>query len=324
MRRAATSWSIAAAAMIVTGALGLGEGTANAKNLVIPWVNDPATPAVISSLFPKPLPTPAPKTNAPPCTSSRLALQPPVALQWSQDSGVVIRLRNTGLFACLLRGTPMVVANAAGHANVSAKTLGLAATDGEVANTPAGGLVSVDVSAPDACASNPGGGDQGLPTYQRLFITLPGGGERTINGLKLTFPCAMAVTPFFMPKPAPRYAPYWIEYLKPHVSLPSSVKAGNTLVYEVTLENPLNRPVALSPCPAYIEHYSINNEYSSTNVKFELRLNCAFVRAIAAHSFSVYQMKIPIPAPTAAGSLTVFWELIGPETLSSHATVRVR
>jgi hypothetical protein len=34
MRRAATSWSIAAAAMIVTGALGLGEGTANAKNEV--------------------------------------------------------------------------------------------------------------------------------------------------------------------------------------------------------------------------------------------------------------------------------------------------
>jgi len=244
-------------------------------------------------------------------------LLPVAGLQWSQNSGVLIRLRNTGSSACLLRGTPGVVASASGHPNVVATSLGLAATQGEVANTPAGGLVSVDVSVPVACTSNPGGGDQGFPTYHRLIITLPGGGARTIGGFSLTFPCGMEATPFFMPKPALRYAPYWIKYLKPHVSLPTSVKAGGIIVYEVTLTNPLNRPVALSPCPAYIEH-------SSTGIKLEYRLNCAFVHTVLAHSFSIYQMKMAVPVTTPSGPMTVFWGVIGPGTISSHATVDVR
>jgi hypothetical protein len=303
-------------ALIIAGSLGLSEGTADAKYLVVPWVNDPATPAIINSLLPKPLPTPVPKTDAPPCTSSELVLQPVAGLQWSQDSGVVIRLRNAGSSACLLRGTPGVVASASSHPNVVATSLGLAATSDEVANTPGGGFVSVDVSVPVACASNPGGGDQGFPTYHRLIITLPGGGARTIGALNLTFPCGMAVTPFFRPKPAVKYAPYWIKYFQPDVSLPPSVKAGGLLDYQVRLTNPLNRPVSLSLCPAYLEH-------SSTNVKLEYRLNCAFVHTILAHSFSLYQMKMAIPATTPSGPMTVFWGLIGPGTISAHATVDV-
>jgi hypothetical protein len=302
--------------MIIVGSLGLSEGTAGAKNLVVPWINDPATPALISSLLPKPLPTPAPKTDAPPCTSSNLVLQPVTGLQWSQNSGVVIRLRHKGSSACLLRGTPDVVASAPGHPNVVATPLGLAATQGEVANTPPGGLVSVDVSVPVACASNPGGADQGLPAYGRLIITLPGGGARTVSGFNLTFPCGMAVTPFFMPTPAPRYPPYWIKHLEPHVSLPTSVKAGGILAYEVTLTNPLDRTVALSPCPAYIEH-------SSTGIKLEFRLNCTLVHAVPAHGSSIYQIKMAIPAAAPTGPMTVYWGLIGPDTISSHATIDV-
>lgn len=318
MKRSRTTvWSLAGTAVALVAALGLGMGTTQAKNLVVPWVNHPATPALISSLLPKPLPTPAPKTDAPPCTSLELALQPVAGLQWSQNGGIAIRLRNTGSSACLLRGTPDVVASASGHPNVVATSLGLAATDGEVANTPAGGFVSVDVSASVACASNPGGSNQGLPTYRRLVITLPLGGIRTISGLNLTFPCGMAVSPFFMPKPATTYATYWIKYLKPKVSLPTSVKAGGTLVYEVTLTNPLNRSVALSRCPAYIEH-------SSTDIKLEYRLNCAFVHTILAHSFSIYQMKMAIPDTTPSGPMTVFWSVIGPDTLTSRAIVNVR
>jgi hypothetical protein len=302
---------------VLASTLGLGAATAYAKNLVVPWVNNRATPALIGSLLPKPLPAPAPKTDAPPCTSSQLALQPVTGLQWSQNSGVAVRLRNTGSSACLLRGTPKVAASSPGHPNVVATPLGLAATDGEVANTPAGGLVSADVSVPVACASNPGGSNQGLPTYRRLVITLPGGGTRTISGLNLTFPCGMAVTPFNMPKPSPTYARYWIQYLKPRVALPASVKAGGTLVYEITLTNPLSRPVALTPCPAYIEH-------SSSDIKLEYRLNCTFVHSIPAHSFSIYQMKMAIPDTTPSGPMTVFWSVIGPGTISSHATVDVR
>jgi hypothetical protein len=179
-----TPKGLTAAAAILAASLGLSTGTAYAKNLVNPWINDPATPALIGSLLPKPTPTPAPETDAPPCTSSALALQPVTGLQWSQNDGIAIRLRNTGSTACVLRGTPDVVASSSGHPNVVATSLGLTATDGDVANTPAGGLVYVDVSAPVACTSNPGGSNQGLRTYHRLVITLPNEGIRTISGLQ--------------------------------------------------------------------------------------------------------------------------------------------
>ena len=302
---------------VLAASLALGTGAADATYLVVPWVNEPATAALISSLEPKPLPAPKPTTDAPPCTSSELTLQPVGVLQWSQDGGIAIRLRNTGSSACLVRGTPDLVASASGHPNVAATSLRLAATDGEVANTPAGGFVYVDVSAPLVCASNPGGSNQGRLTYHRLEITLPVGGTRTISGLNMTFPCGMAVSPFFRPTPALTYATYWLQYLTPHVSLPISVKAGRTLVYEVTLTNPLSRSMALSPCPAYIEH-------SSTGVKLEYRLDCATVHTIPAHSASIYQMKMMIPSSTPSGPMTVFWSVIGPRTASSRATVNVR
>ena len=88
-------------------------------------------------------------------TSSALQLEPAVGLQWMQNGGVAIRFRNTGKAACLLRGRPFVVATSPGHPSVVATKLGLAATGGEVADTPVGGTVSVDVSAPISCVSIP-------------------------------------------------------------------------------------------------------------------------------------------------------------------------
>ena len=282
---------------ILTGALGVGIGSANAKPSVVPWADKPVTPALLVSLQPKPLPATPPKTDAPPCTSSALQLEPAVGLQWMQNGGVAIRFRNTGKAACLLRGRPFVVATSPGHPSVVATKLGLAATGGEVADTPVGGTVSVDVSAPISCVSDPGGNEQGLPVYHGLVLVLPGGTERTVSGLKLSLPCGMAVTPFSMPKPTPTYA-------------------GATLVYEVTLRNPLSRPVSLSPCPAYIEH-------SSSDIKLEYQFNCSNVHAIAAHASVDFQMKMAIPDATPSGAMTLYWSVIGPNTIESRATVDV-
>jgi hypothetical protein len=305
-----------AVATIIAGALS-GAGIADAKYLVVPWANKPATPAMLESQLPKPLPTPKPKTDAPLCTSSQLVELPPTGLQWMQNIGIAIRLRNIGPSACLLKGTPAVVASSSGHPNVVATPRGLAATDGEVADTPAGATVYADVSVPVICTADPGGSEAGLPAYHSLVVTLPGGHTWTINGLKLYFPCGLQVTPFIMPRPPTAYPPYWLRYLVPRVSLPTSVKAGGTLAYEVTLKNPLNRAVPLSPCPLYIEH-------ASTNLKLEYQLNCSVVRTIPAHGYFIYQMKMAIPGSTPPGPLTVYWSVIGPNTIQSRATVNVR
>ena len=258
------------------------------------------TPALLMSLQPKPLPTTPPKTGAPHCKSSALQVEPAVGLQWMQNGGVAIRFRNIGTAACILRGTPFVVATSPGHPSVVATNLGLAATEGEI-----------------MCATNPGGNEEGLPVYHGLVLTLPGGTERTVSGLNLSLPCGVAVTPFSRPKPSPSYAPYWLASLRPRIVLPSTVKVGSTLVYEVTLRNPLSRPVSLSPCPAYIEH-------SSSDIKLEYQFNCSSVHAIAAHASVVYQMRMAVPDSTPTGVMTVYWSVIGPNTIESRATVDVR
>jgi hypothetical protein len=302
---------------ILTGALGVGIGIAATTSSAVPWVDKPVTPALLMSLQPKPLPTTPPKTGAPPCTSSALEVEPAVGLQWMQNDGVAIRFRNIGTAACLFRGTPFVVATSPGNPSVVATNLRLAATGGEIADTPVGGIVSVDVSALIMCPADPGGNEQGLPVYHGLVLTLPGGTERTVSGLNLSLPCGLAVTPFSMPKPSPTYPPYRLASLRPRIALPSTVKAGGTLVYEVTLRNPLSRPVSLSPCPAYIEH-------SSSDIKLEYQFNCSSVHAIAAHASVVYQMKMAVPDSTPTGAMTVYWSVIGPNTTESRATVDVR
>jgi len=210
-----------------------------------------------------------------------------------------------------------VIATSPGHVDVDAGPLALTATEGEVADTPAGGVVTAQVSMPNYCTANPGGGDRGFPTYHRLVVTLPIGATRTIGGLDLSMPCGMTVTPFNMPEPGPTYAPYWVKYLEPEVVLPPAVKTGATLVYQVTLRNPLNRPISLSPCPAYIEH-------SSSGIKLEYQFNCASEHSIRAHGVAVFQMQMAIPNSTPSGPITVYWSVIGPGTKSCRASVEVR
>jgi hypothetical protein len=309
--------SFVVVATVLIGALVVGSAGAGAKSAVVPWVDKSATSALLLSLEPKPLPVTPPKTDAPPCASSALSLEPAVGLQMMQDDGVAVRFRNTGRAACLVRGRPFVVATAPGHPSVVASKLGLAATGGEIADTPVGGTVSVDISAPITCTANPGGSEQGLPVYHSLVMTLPGGAERIVTGLNLSIPCGLAVTPFSSPRPAPSYAPYWLASLRPRVDLPISVKAGHTLVYKVTLRNPLNRPVSLSPCPAYIEH-------ASSDIKLEYQFNCSDVRSIPAHGSAVFQMKMAVPESTPIGPMTLYWSVIGPNTLEARAMVDVR
>jgi hypothetical protein len=52
-------------------------------------------------------------------------------------------------------------------------------------------------------------------------------------------------------------------------------QGGTTLVFQVDLVNPENRPVALSPCPVYVESSDIPTE-------LEHRLNCLSVRSVPA------------------------------------------
>jgi len=58
-------------------------------------------------------------------------------------------------------------------------------------------------------------------------------------------------------------------------------------------------------------------------VKDLYALNCVPVGVIAAHDTIRFEVRVQIPADTPAGSLTNFWNLIGPSRPGSSAALTV-
>jgi hypothetical protein len=281
----------------------------------VPWVDSPASPALLSSLLPKPRSQKRPVADAPACAVSHLSVTTVRAAPMSQDDGFFLRLRTPGRTACLLPGRPRVVASEPGLPTVVAGEEGMP-NFAEVANTGPHGLLLVRVDIPVVCQSDQGGNDNGLPVYHSVAISYATVGRKTFTGFQLRFPCGMAATPFYTPKPSPTDAPDPLDALLPRLQLPTTVRAGGLLTYQVELTNPGNRSVALSPCPVYIEH-------SSIPTKLEYRLNCSTVDAIPAHGSVHYEIKMAIPASAPTGRTELFWSLFGPSTKTASAEVLV-
>lgn len=287
-------------AVTATTKPGIGKDPAKLAALV-PWIDSPsAVPPV-----PAPLPITAPKTDAPPCSASSLSVVDTAPSQLTGDHGLIVQLRNIGPKACLLSGTPEVVAKGPG-------LQGMKATDrpmlsfGERSDTAPGKTVFLFVEASAACGS-PG---QDPTIYSTLDISYPTGGELVLKDLKLPEYCGIAVSPFYSVKPSPQYPTPPTQYLVPSLVLPAVVKAGTTLIYEVDVSNPLDNAVDLSPCPIYME-------YSSFRTKFLYHLNCSSLRSIPPHGVVRYQMKMPIPANAPRGDVSIHWGFFGPATVAN-------
>ncbi len=272
---------------------------------LIPWIDSPsAVPPV-----PAPLPTSTPKTDAPPCSADSLSLIGTAPSQLMGDHGLIVQLRNVGPKACLLSGTPEVVAKGPGLPDMKATERPMLSF-GERSDTAPGKTVFLFVEASAACG-RPG---QYPTIYSTLDVSYPMGGELVLKDLKLPEYCGIAVSPFYSLKPSPQYPTPPTQYLIPHLVLPASVKAGTTLTYEVDVSNPLDKAVELSPCPIYME-------YSSFRSKFLYRLNCSSVRSILPHGLVRYQMRMPIPANAPVGNASVSWVFFGPGTVANGQLV---
>lgn len=263
---------------------------------LVPWID---SPSAIPKL-PSPLPTTPPATEAPPCKASNLTLVGSAPSGLTGDHGIIVQLRNTGPAACLLSGTPKVIAKGAGLPNMSAIDRPMLSF-GQKADTAPGKTAFVFVEASAAC-SRPG---QDPTIYSTLDINYPQGGELVLKDLKLSEYCGIAVSPFYSVKPPPKYLNPPTLNLVPSLVLPATVKAGTTLTYEVDVSNPLNKAADLSPCPVYME-------YSSFYTKLLYHLNCSSVRSIPPHGVVRYQMKMPIPADAPTGEASIHWVFFGP------------
>ena len=268
---------------------------------LVPWLDSPsAVPPV-----PKPLPTTAPKTDAPPCSANDLSLVGTAPSGLTGDHGLIVQLRNIGPKACLLSGTPEVVAKGPGLADMKAADRPMLSL-GERSDTAPGKTLFLFVEASAACET-PG---QYSTVYSTLDISYPTGGELVLKDIKLPEYCGIAVSPFYSVKPSPQYPSSPTQNLIPTLVLPASVKAGGTLSYEVDVSNPLDKVAELSPCPIYME-------YSSFRTSFLYHLNCSSVHSIAPHGLVRYRMKMPIPADAPLGEVSIHWVFFGPGTVAN-------
>jgi hypothetical protein len=188
---------------------------------------------------------------------------------------------------------------------------------GERSDAAPGGTVFEQVDVPEFCPADPGGGDRGDAVYHSLAVSILGGITKKVGGLSLSFPCGMSATPLFVGKPQPTYPVNPLVGLVPYLRLPATVRAGSTLHFEVDLSNPGGRPVALSPCPVYLEA-------SSVPTKLLYRLDCRTVRSIPVHGQVRYGMEMAIPDAAPLGAAKIFWALFGASTRTAYGQVLVQ
>lgn len=101
--------------------------------------------------------------------------------------------------------------------------------------------------------------------------------------------------------------------------------AGRTLRYEVVLRNPTARPIALRPCPGYLqERFSLATAAGDEAVDDAqvYRLNCRPVASVPAHGAIRFQMRVEVPDGLRPGRrFSVTWRLLGPRTAGSESLI---
>jgi hypothetical protein len=90
------------------------------------------------------------------------------------------------------------------------------------------------------------------------------------------------------------------------VNAPQTVARGTVLTYQLTLANPSQAAVALSPCPSYTE---VLGGGDSNAVQQTLVLNCQAGASIAAGAALTYQIELSVPASAAPGDTKLTWQL---------------
>lgn len=282
------------------------------SSAVVPWIYAPTTP-------PPPPSAPPPPTR--PADGRRCRISD-VSAHLGESNGagghllVTVRFRNVSTSMCVLIGYPGVVATEPGRPDVTG-TDGSYFDSGEgSANMSPGSSTLLGLETDTYCAARPGGGG-GLPRYHHLDVTLPGE-SKSIDlhdavGIDIT--CGLRVSQFWVPQPPPELPQ--VRALTATLEMPSRITAGTVLVYVVDLANETDQPIALMPCPAYLQ--------SVPGVKDIEALNCSTVDVIAPNHDVRFEMHMTLPAsapPT--GRTTIAWWLISANiSAKAQATIDV-
>jgi hypothetical protein len=270
------------------------SGAANA-NPVAPWLNVPAA---------EPIQKTAVTVAQHPCADTDLQI---VVGQQGARRGYAtqeVQMTNRGADACYLSGAPgiqLLPANAAPkalavHPNASPHVQ-------ERTDLAPGDTAVVLIGTPGSCEAAVG---PERKVNKRLKIVPPGGGERALEGVHVDTLCGDASI-LHMHVAQHEAAPTSpLAQLIGTLSLADGVTAGGVSHYTVTLTNPTNSAIPLSPCPSYTQSVSAGGASSSAT----LQLNCAASgNQIAANSSVTYDMQLNVPANLKGGNAKLSWKL---------------
>lgn len=318
----------------VASAASAGATKAVAASGVVPWIASPPPPMTLPTPVPaKPLPT-----SAPPCDPLDLRATEfgTTALAGSLD--IFFKITNVGPATCLVRGRPRSIT----LISSSGQELPLAITPGdgltgtlEPSDTAPGAFAELVVNAPVGGPCPPGESALTVPgSLSAVRIGLPDGNSVTAavtagaSAPRVVFACsAVQVSDFGVEPPPPVYPAEPMPALKATLSLPATVRAGQDLRYVVALINPTAKPIALAPCPGYLESLMTRSATASpgksggdaaaslsgqTAYKTAYRLNCGPVGSIPAHGTVRFAMVLPVPVTFAPGPARASWALEPP------------
>lgn len=243
---------------------------------------------------------PPPATNARPCAAADLTVTP---LSESGGGSLMYQgyvFHNASATTCILRGFPKVVATSPGRPDVVATDANFFPGPTTPANMAPGGATQLNLETSTVCSAFPGGSRTIVP-YTTVVVSIPGGGQLTLNG-KLELICGLSTGAFYVPQPPQHYTQSPLTGATAKLDLPSSVSAGTTLHYLVELTNPTDQAMVLDPCPSYSQGIGRAG-------KGFLQLNCTTVHKLAAHHTVRYAMQIAILPDTPTGPTQVYWSI---------------
>ena len=296
----------------------------------VPWIS--ATPT--SLLIPTPTPT-IPPAGTPACRSADLTVVfgGIGALTGGQLSATVL-FGNRTERACVLQGEPGVelfdrngqrlqISNSPALGMPSNPVVVMPGTaDLQVHVARAGvGYVEMDWATHDgagnACVPTP-------PEATQVAVVLRGGDTTprvpvsdVMSRWTSIAPCysrlsVSAFQAFDVPEASPSANP--LANLAIRLDAPSSVLAGSTLHYVVTLSNNSSEPFHFpSDCPSYIEWGADSTAAFGKEVHV---LNCTPVQVVEPAQSVPFAMEIQVAASTAPGKYSLRWQFIAPIDLS--------
>jgi hypothetical protein len=278
----------------------------------VPWADEPLAPYTA----PQPAPVTYP-TSAPLCRAGQLRINPGRSGAAAGNLSSELIFVNTGAKTCLLRGSPQLTAVRNGkRVTLLARPHDTFFGDLDPSDLRPGGFTLLRIHTTDVC-NKPA---QHLTGVQ---VVLPN--EQLVDApasIKLDDSCGLGVSDFGVPR---RYkqqtaGPGTPGTLKATLDLPASAKSATTLDYTVTLANPTDTTVKLTPCPGYTQG-AFAQGYA---LRLSYRLNCKTVRTIAPGKSVTYAMQLDLPQTKRDVDTKFAWGLDTPVGPYAAGTLSVR